>query len=130
MRVHARYLVLYKVVWVVELADVVVVSPDPGEQGVRPDPLGGVLGQVAHLHGVGERTGCPAQELLEEGFAGVRKLQELLGREDVEGALQQRQEDHRQHQREETVTKTDPAKLHGYLEVAAPDQGDREGHDG
>ena len=103
MWVHARDLVLDKVRRVLHLADVVVVGPYPGEQGVGPYPLCGVLREVADLHRVGEGARRLSQELLQQLATGVRELEELHGGEDVKGVLEQRQEDHREHQREHPV---------------------------
>src|SRR5215210_3404571 len=103
VRVHARDLVLDKVVGVFEFADVVVVSAYAGEQRVGPDALGGVRGEAADLHGVGKGPWRPAEELLQEGIAGVGEFEELHGREDVEDVLEKREEDHREHQGEKAV---------------------------
>src|SRR5215212_8535345 len=105
-----------------------VVGPDTREQRVTPYALGGVRGEAADLYGVGERPWRPTQQLLQERVAGVGELEELHGRQDVEGILHQWEEDHREHQGEEAVHEPDPAVLHGYPQALAPDQGYREGH--
>ena len=84
-------LVLDEIVRLEHLADVVEVRPDPDQQGVGPDPLGGGLGDRADGHRVVVRARGAADQLLKQGVGDVAQLQQADAGDDAEGLLDERQ---------------------------------------
>ena len=86
MAVLAR-LVLDEVVRLQHLADVVEIAADAGQQRIRPDRLGGRLGQRRHGHAVRVRPRRPTDQLLGQRVRAVGQLQQADLGDDAEQPL-------------------------------------------
>ncbi len=85
-------LVLREILRLVDLANVVVIRADAGQQTLRPDRFGRVLRQRANQQTVVVRAGRFGRQQAQQRLAGIAPLQQRHVRADLEDPLDTRQD--------------------------------------